>query len=90
MLALVGHRHGQRELYVALKASIAGVISTVNRIQCLKNKRAHHEALIAEYLDMIAHHRTEVEKVEAEIAAIDQADGPDVGSEYCSSKRRRA
>ena len=90
VLALVGRRHGQGELYVALKSSIAGVISTVNRRECLKHKRAHHEALIAEYLDMVAHHRTEVEKVEAEIAAIDEAAGPDVGSEYRSSKRRRA
>ena len=89
VLALVGRRHGQGELFVALKSSVAGVISTVNRRECLKHKRAHHEAMIAEYMDMIAHHRTQVEEVEAEIAAIDEADGPNIGNEYRSSKRRR-
>ena len=35
VLSLVDQHHGQGELYVALKSSIAGVISTVNRKQCL-------------------------------------------------------
>ena len=83
VLALVGRRHGEGDLYVALKSSIAGVISTVNKMQCLKQKRAHHEA-------MIAQHKTELEKVEAEIVAIYEADGPSVGSEHRNSKRRRA
>ena len=50
VLALVCRYHGQGELYVALKSSIAvaGVISTVNRKQCLQQQRAHHEAVIAE------------------------------------------
>ncbi len=33
VLALVSEAHGQSELYIALKSSIAGVISTVNRKQ---------------------------------------------------------
>jgi hypothetical protein len=36
VLALVGRHHGQGELYVALKSSIAGVISTVNRKECIQ------------------------------------------------------
>ena len=83
VLALVWFHHGQGELYSALKSSIAGVISTVNRKQCLEQRRAHHEA-------MIAQHRTEVERINAEIAAIEEADGSNIGIESRSSKRRRA
>ena len=85
VLALAGHRHGQGELYVALKSSIAGVISTVNRKQWLQQQRAHHNAIIAE-------HRIKVESIEAELAAIEAADGPDavdIGSDSRCSKRRR-
>jgi len=86
VLALAGRHHGQGELYVALKSSIAGVISTVNRKQWLQQQRAHHNAIIAE-------HRIKVESIEAELAAIEAADGPDaadIGSDSRSSKRRRA
>jgi len=78
VLALAGRHHGQGELYVALKSSIAGVISTVNRKQCLQQQRAYHKA--------------KLEAIEAEIAAIEAADGDvaQVASESRSSKRRRA
>jgi len=85
VLALAGRHHGQGELYVALKSSIAGVISTVNRKQWLQQQRAHHNAIIAE-------HRTKVGSIEAELAAIEAADGPDavdIGSDSRRSKRRR-
>eukprot|EP00985_Skeletonema_marinoi_P030917 scaffold34721_cov100-Skeletonema_marinoi.AAC.2 len=77
VLSLIGRRHGQGELYVALKSSIAGVVSTVNRKQCLQQQRAHHNA--------------KIEAIEAEIAAIEAADGDvtQVASESRSSKRRR-
>ncbi len=90
VLALVSKEHGQGELYIALKSSIAGVMSTVNRKQCLKQRRAHHEVRIAEYRAMIAQHNTEVETIDAEIAAIEEADSSDIGTESRSSKRRRA
>eukprot|EP00986_Skeletonema_menzelii_P001461 scaffold387_cov136-Skeletonema_menzelii.AAC.4 len=93
VLALVGHRHGQRDLYVALKSSIAGVISTVNRKQCLKQQKAHHEAVIAEHKAnleaLIAEHETKVEAIEAEIAAIEASDDS-VGGKSRTSKKRRA
>jgi len=85
VLALAGRHHGQGELYVALKSSIAGVISTVNRKQWLQQQKAHHNAIIAE-------HRTKVGSIEAELAAIEAADGPDavdIGSDSRRSKRRR-
>jgi len=62
-----------------LKSPIAGVISTVNRKQWLQQQRAHHNAIIAE-------DRTKVESIEAELAAIEAADGPDaadIGSDSC-------
>eukprot|EP00985_Skeletonema_marinoi_P013893 scaffold6989_cov118-Skeletonema_marinoi.AAC.1 len=78
VLSLIGRHHGQGELYVALKSSIAGVVSTVNRKQCLQQQRAYHKA--------------KLEAIEAEIAAIEAADGDvaQVASESRSSKRRRA
>jgi hypothetical protein len=42
VLALVGQHHGQGELYVTLKSSIAGVISTVNRKQRIQQQRDYH------------------------------------------------
>jgi Ran GTPase-activating protein (RanGAP) involved in mRNA processing and transport len=39
ILSLVGQNHGQEELYAALKSSVAGLISTVNRKQCIQERR---------------------------------------------------
>ena len=40
VLALVGCHHGQKELYLALKSSIAGLISTVNIAEAAQGGRA--------------------------------------------------
>jgi len=61
VLALVGQYHGQREMYFALKSSIAGVISTVNRRHCLLQQKAYH--------------RAKIDAIEAEIAAIEDGEG---------------
>ncbi len=84
VLSLVGNNHGQGELYVALKSSIAGVISTVNRKECLKQQRGYHNAIIAE-------HSAKVEAINAELEAIEAAEGSvlHIGSESHSNKRRR-
>ena len=86
VLALVGHRHGHRqgEFYVALKSSIAGVISIVNEKECLKQENSYYRAKIAEY-------RAKVEANEAKIAAIEASEAPvvDIKSECRSNKRRR-
>eukprot|EP00984_Skeletonema_dohrnii_P014258 scaffold5971_cov111-Skeletonema_dohrnii-CCMP3373.AAC.3 len=94
VLSLVGQRHGQGELYVALRSSIAGVISTVNRKQCLQQQRSYYRAKIAHHNAIIAEYRTKAGEVEAEIATIEAADGHDghvvdMGSEPRSNKRRR-
>ena len=86
VLALVGRRHGQGELYVTLKSSIAGVISTVNRKECLKQLIAEQRAIMVEC-------RTKIEAAKAEIAAIEAAEvhGMDaVSDEFRSNKRRRS
>ena len=80
VLALVGNHHGHGELYVALRSSIAGVISTVNEEQLLKQQ-------IAEY-------RTKLVRAEAKLAAIEAAKvhdelGPG-SDESRSNKRRRS
>ena len=48
ILSLIGHKYGQKELYFALKSSIAEVISLVNRKECLRQKLKHHVAIITE------------------------------------------
>ena len=48
VLSLVGRRHGRKELYLALKASISDVISTVNRKLYLQRRRANHVAIVEE------------------------------------------
>eukprot|EP00985_Skeletonema_marinoi_P027501 scaffold22690_cov87-Skeletonema_marinoi.AAC.1 len=94
VLSLVGQHHGQGELYVALRSSIAGVISTVNRRQCLQQQRSYYRAKIAHHKAIIAEYRTKAGEVEAEIATIEAADGHDghvvdIGSEPRSNKRPR-
>ena len=84
VLALVSRYHGQGEFYVALKSSIAGVISTVSRKECLKQQIAHDKAKIAEY-------NAKVEAAEAELASLEAAEGRvlHIGSESRSNKKRR-
>ena len=85
VLALVGKHHGQGELYMALKSSIAGVISTVDMEQRLIRRIAEQRAKIVEC-------RAEIETAEAELAAIEAAkvqDELNTGSESRSNKRRR-
>eukprot|EP00986_Skeletonema_menzelii_P018002 scaffold23705_cov74-Skeletonema_menzelii.AAC.1 len=48
VLSMVGLRIGQGELYLALKSSIAGVISTVNEKQCIRQQMAYHAAKLEE------------------------------------------
>ena len=75
VLALVGRRHGQGELYVSLKASIAGVISTVNRRECIKQRRDDYLA--------------KAKQLDAELAAMDDTEREVAAIESRSSKRRR-
>ncbi len=84
VLALASQHHGQGELYTALKSTIAGVISTVNREQCLKQQRVYHNAIIAE-------HMAKVDAIDAELAAIEAEKGRvlHVESEHRSNKKRR-
>ena len=84
-LALVGRHHDQRDMYVALKSSIAGVISTVNREQYLKQQRAELKARLEAIQD-------EISTIDAELVNIEASELPvkDIGSEPCSNKRRRA
>ena len=81
VLSLVGHSHGQGELYLALKASISGVTSTVNRKQCIE--------------EQIAYHAAKLEELGAELATINEAAEVgvvvvEIGSQSRSRKRRRA
>jgi Ran GTPase-activating protein (RanGAP) involved in mRNA processing and transport len=75
VLTLVGLRHGQEELYVALKSSIAGVISTVNRKECIQQQRDYYAA--------------KLEELDTELATIEAAEGHVVEIEESRSNKRR-
>ena len=74
ILALVGRHHGQGELFIALKASIAGVISTVDRKECIRQQ--------------IAYHQEKLKELSTELAAIEAAEGAQ--GDGGRNKRRRA
>ena len=83
VLALVGRHHGQEELYLALKSSLAGLASTVNKKEFLKQQ-------IAEKRGEITKLAQEIKAAEADIAKIESAEGQlDKGSECSPSKKRR-
>ena len=76
VLSLVGRRHVQEELYLALKASIAELLSTVNRKLYLQQRRARLAAELAE--------------IDAELAAIEATEGDvDNGNKSLRKKRLR-
>ena len=54
VLSLIGRHHDQRDLYVALKSSIAALISTVNVKEFLNQQRAYYRAKLDEIEDKIA------------------------------------
>ena len=87
VLSLVGRHHGQGDLYIALKSSIAGVISTVSRKECLKQQIAEQRTIMVEC-------QTKIEAAEAEIAAIEAAEAHcvmgAVSDDSRSNKRRRS
>ena len=61
VLSLVSRTRREEELYLALKALMEEVISTVNRKLWLQQRRAHHVAI--------------VEEIDAELAAIEAVEG---------------
>ena len=77
VLSLIGQEHGQGELYIALKSPIAGLLSTVNRKECIKQQMAHHSSKVKELGD--------------ELATIEAAEGnaEEMRRESGSNKRRR-
>jgi hypothetical protein len=84
VLSLIGERHGQGELYAAVSSSIMTLLSTVNRKKCIQQERDYHAAIIAQ-------HRTKVDELDAELGAIEAAEGNECNEEieHRSNKRRR-
>ena len=89
VLSLVGHRHGQGELYVALKASIAEVMSTVNRKRCIQQRIAYHASIIAKHKSVIAEHSAKQRELEEEIKTMEGEGESSVLAEQPRTKRRR-
>jgi hypothetical protein len=83
ILSLVDEKHGQRELYVALKSSIVTLFSTVNEKKCIEQEREYHVVRAAE-------HMAKIEELDAKLAAMEGMQGNDVdGDSERSNKRRR-
>jgi len=78
VLALVGRRHGQGELYVALKSLVMGLFSSVNMIECIQQERDFHAAKVEELDAKLATMK------EAAVAVRNQVD-----MVFQSNKRRR-
>ena len=76
ILALVGQTHGLGELHMALRSSIATLFSTVDRVTCLEQKIAYHEARVA--------------SLRAEVAIIKRAEGnvAEVRNDSLNKRRR--
>ena len=75
VLSLIGHEYGQNELYMALKLSIEGVMSIVDRKECLRQQRDFYLAKAAE--------------INAELEKIEAAEGSVLKMESRMSKRRK-
>jgi len=92
VLSLIGRRHGQGELYLALKSSIMTLFSTVNVRKCIQQQRAYHAAIVAEHAAIVAEHRNKMEELDAKLASMDEAVEVNEGSndlEHRSNKRHR-
>ena len=61
VLSLIGNHHDVEDLYIALKSSIAALISTVNVKEFLHQQRAYY--------------RAKLDEIEDKIAAMEAADG---------------
>ena len=86
VLELVGRCHGLGELYIALKSSMAFLISTENKKECIRQQMAYHKK-------RMAHHAEKLEELGTKLAAIEAADESatlSFGSESRSFKKRRA
>ena len=86
VLELVGRCHGLGELYIALKSSMAFLISTENKKECIRQQMAYHKK-------RMAHHTEKLEELGTKLAAIEAADESatlSFGSESRSIKKRRA
>ena len=62
VLFWISARHGQGELFVALKSSIIGLFSRVDMKKCLQKQAAYHEARIADHEADIAYYRAVIDK----------------------------
>ena len=92
VLSLIGERHGQGELYVALISSIMSLFSTMSREGCIQQEKEYYVAEIAEYRAKIAENKAKLEELDRELAAIKEAAvvrNQDDDIEHCSNKRRR-
>ena len=73
-LSLVGQCHGQGDVFAALKASIAGVISIVNRKQSVKKQLAHCASHLESIKQQLAFYSARSNELSAELEEIEAAE----------------
>ena len=90
VLSLIGRHHGQGELYLTLKSSIAGLFTRVNMKQCIQNEVALYEARIAWHRAIIEEQEAKLKELNARLATMDDSDQDKVvDTEVHNNKRRR-
>jgi hypothetical protein len=92
VLSLIGRRHGQGELYIAVLQSIMSLLSTVNVTECIKQERAYHAAKVAEHEAIATEHRIKMEELDAKLVSMGEAsegEGKDDQLEHRSKRRRK-
>eukprot|EP00984_Skeletonema_dohrnii_P018306 scaffold8528_cov85-Skeletonema_dohrnii-CCMP3373.AAC.2 len=103
VLSLVGQTHGQGELYVTLVSSVDTLFATVNREECLKQKREerieylkqqlnHHAAEAAHLAAEAAYHTAKSKEFQDELSAMEEENNGTQGETYndrCIKRRRK-
>ena len=84
VLALISKHLGQRELYLAVKSTIATLFSTVNEKEWIKQQMAHHVEQMAHHASIIKEHKSKCDILQSKLATLEDAE-----IEYRSSKRPR-
>ena len=87
VLYAIGLNLGQEELFVALKSTIMGLLSTVDLKKCIQQERDKYAAKIVEHKTILAKLGAKVEELDAKLATMEQAVNEE--TEHRDSKRRR-
>ena len=87
VLSLIGQNLGQGNLFVALKSTIMGLLSTEDLKRCIQQERDKYAAILAKHKTIVAKLGAKVDELDAKIAKLEQAANEE--TEQRDSKRCR-